>query len=340
MPGISASTPPGDDPLKLLPKMRLFAGVRLDGFAETRALGHFERYGTGDILLRPDEPNSEIFVLVEGTLAVQSDLQSQPIAVLQPGECVGEMSVFEGELPSAYVVATAPGRVFRLHKEVVWRLIDHSNRFARNLLHILATRIRSGNHALAVTHERLVMQEISASLDPLTGIYNRRWLNAMFRRGIERARMDGTPLYCLMIDIDHFKDYNDTHGHLAGDQCLRAVAATLRDHLRPGDLLARFGGEEFSVLLDCGSTADSLAAAERLRAAVAQRHIVNRDGTPLPSVTVSIGVACAGDGDALEHVLERADRALYQAKRRGRDRVELAGADGGGAGSSRRSTAR
>ena len=316
---------PGNDPLKLLPSMPLFEGVRLENLARRYAsLGQFAHFKSGDILLRPDDANAEIYILIEGTLVVQPDLQLQAIAVLQAGDCFGEMSVFEGELPSAYVVATAPGRVFRLHKEVVWQLIDSPGRFARNLLHILGGRIRTGNDALTTSNERLVMQEISASLDPLTGIYNRRWLNGMFRRSMERAKIDGTPLFYLMIDIDYFKKYNDSHGHLAGDQCLRAVAATMRDNLRPTDLLARFGGEEFSVLLFCAAPGESMTVAERLRESVAQRQIKNRDGLPLPSVTISIGVAQFSPEDSLEALQERADKALYRAKHQGRNRVAAA----------------
>lgn len=316
----------GDDPLKLLARMPLFNGVRLERIARNLGLGQFASLKPGDILLRPDEANSELYILINGSLAVQGDLQMQPIAVLQAGECVGEMSVFEGELPSAFVIATTPSRVFKMHKEVVWRLIDGSNRFAQNLLHVLGSRVRSGNQALASSQERLMLQEISASLDPLTGIYNRRWLNGMFRRGIERALIDKAPVFLLMIDIDHFKKYNDTHGHLAGDQCLRLVATTLRDKLRPSDLLARFGGEEFSVLLSCAGSRESMAAAERLRQAVATRQIKNRDGSPLPSVTISVGMAGLKRGDSLETLIERADKALYQAKQQGRNRVVEAGA--------------
>lgn len=315
----------GDEPRKLLARMPLFKGVRLERIARNLGLGQFVSLKPGDILLRPDEPNSELYILINGCLAVQGDLQSQPLAVLQAGECVGEMSVFEGELPSAFVVATAASRVFKVHKEVVWRLIDGSNRFAQNLLHVLGTRVRTGNQALASSQERLMMQEISASLDPLTGIYNRRWLNGMFRRGIERARIDKAPAFLLMIDIDNFKKYNDTHGHLAGDQCLRMVATTLRDKLRPTDLLARFGGEEFSVLLNCTASRASMVAAERLRQSVEQREIKDRDGSPLPTVTISVGIARLKRNDSLDSLIERADVALYQAKRQGRNRVIEAG---------------
>ncbi|OGT84450.1 MAG: hypothetical protein A3H91_05630 [Gammaproteobacteria bacterium RIFCSPLOWO2_02_FULL_61_13] len=312
---------PGAPPLDLLSKMLLFKGVRLESIARNLGLVHIAVLKAGDILLRPDEPNSELYILIEGTLAVQSDLDMQPLATLQAGDCVGEMSVFEGELPSAYVIATVPSRVLRVHKEVVWQLIDGSNRFARNLLHTLGTRIRFGNEALATSHERLLMQEISASLDPLTGIYNRRWLNGMFKRAIERAKIDAAPLFLFMIDIDHFKMYNDTHGHLAGDQCLRAVATTLRDNLRPSDLLARFGGEEFCILVGCDEPRESMTVAERLRQSVEQQQIKNRDGSPLPSVTVSIGLAQLRPDDSLESLLERADKALYKAKKKGRNRL-------------------
>lgn len=307
--------------MELLSGTPLFKGVRLDRVAKELGLGRFTKLKRGEVLLTPQEPNSELYILIDGTLAVQTDLQMQPIAVLRSGECVGELSVFEGELPSAYVVATTPSRVFRVHKEVVWRFIDGSNRFAQNLLHVLGGRVRSGNEALTSSQERLTMQEISASLDPLTGIYNRRWLNNMFRRGIERAHIDETPVFLLMIDIDHFKNYNDAHGHLAGDQCLRAVAATLRDNLRPTDLLARFGGEEFSVLLNGTGPVGSITAAERLRKSVEKRPIKNRDGSPLPSVTISVGIAQLTRSDSLETLLERADRGMYEAKQQGRNQV-------------------
>ncbi|MBI2993831.1 MAG: GGDEF domain-containing protein [Gammaproteobacteria bacterium] len=306
---------------RLLSGVPLFNGVRLARLAKDLERGQVTVLKKGDVLLTPQEPNSELYILLDGVLAVQIDLQMQPIAVLRPGECVGELSVFEGELPSAYVIATADSRVYRVHKEVVWRLIDDSNRFAQNLLHVLGSRIRSGNEALTSTQERLLMQEISASLDPLTGIYNRRWLNNMFRRSIERARISQTPVFLLMIDIDHFKAYNDAHGHLAGDQCLRAVAATLRDSIRPNDLLARFGGEEFSVLLSGTGPVGSITAAERLRKAVENRSIRNRDGTPLPSVTISVGVAQLGPDESLESLIEKADKGLYEAKEQGRNQV-------------------
>ena len=319
----SATLSPGALLPNLLSGMPLFKGVRLESIARNLGLVHIADVKAGDILLRPDEPNSELYILIEGALAVQSDLDLQPLATLHAGECVGEMSVFEGELPSAYVIATESSRVLRIHKEVVWQLIDGSNRFARNLLHILGTRIRSGNEALATSQERLLMQEISASMDPLTGIYNRRWLNGMFRRSIERAKIDEAPLFLFMIDIDRFKSYNDTHGHLSGDQCLRAVATTLRDNLRPSDLLARFGGEEFCILVGCDGPRESMTVAERLRQSVEQRQIKNRDGSPLPSVTVSIGLAQLLPDDSLESLLERADQALYKAKKQGRNRLVM-----------------
>jgi len=306
---------------RLLSGSPLFKGVRLTRLAKELKRGQVTRLNQGEVLLTPQEPNSELYILLNGVLAVQTDLQMQPVAVLRPGDCVGELSVFEGELPSAYVIAAAESSVFRVHKEIVWRLIDRSNRFAQNLLHVLGSRIRSGNEALTSTQERLMMQEISASLDPLTGIYNRRWLNNMFRRGIERARINETPVFLLMIDIDHFKDFNDKHGHLAGDQCLRAVAATLRDSLRPGDLLARFGGEEFSVLLSGTGPVGSITAAERLRQTVEKRAIRNRDGAPLPSVTISVGIAQLGPDDTLETLLDNADKGMYEAKQQGRNLV-------------------
>lgn len=302
----------------------LFRGIDLREISEPLGMSEFIILYQGDILLKPTEPNAQLFVLVEGKLSVHIEMDKNPVAILKPGECIGEMSLFEGELPSAFVMSVDTAKVLAIHKEVIWRLVDTSNAFAQNLLHLLLQRIRSGNQSLSEIQEKLQVQEISTFIDPLTGIYNRRWLNTMFKRALERQNRnegDSSKIFLLMIDIDHFKDYNDTHGHLAGDQCLRLVASTLRDNMRPADQLARYGGEEFSVLISDSHPNNSVTMGDRLRLAVSNRKIKDRRGAPLPSVTISVGVAEFKKNEALEDLIERADLCLYKAKQQGRNRV-------------------
>lgn len=161
-----------------------------------------------------------------------------------------------------------------------------------------------------------------ADFDSLTGLLNRGGLARRMRH--RRAHADGTPpaLAMLCMDLDHFKIVNDTHGHGAGDDVLRGIGRLLHDNARPQDLASRTGGEEFGMVVDTDSEQTLLAHAERLRAAIEKEPFPTRAG-PI-AITISIGAALArGDEEALETVWERADLALLEAKRAGRNRVVL-----------------
>ena len=169
-----------------------------------------------------------------------------------------------------------------------------------------------------LSSERRVLSQLSTT-DPLTGIANRRRLDLAIAQLTRRQEQNWG---LLLIDVDRFKRFNDRHGHVAGDHCLREVAGAIEAQLRAGtDLLARFGGEEFAVLLPDQTTGTLLAMAERLRAAIEAR-MFTRSGSLL-SVTVSIGVASV-TLTTPEEIVQEADRALYAAKRAGRNRVRAA----------------
>ncbi|MDX1481113.1 MAG: DUF484 family protein [Woeseiaceae bacterium] len=171
----------------------------------------------------------------------------------------------------------------------------------------------------------------SGFTDVLTGWYNRRYLQVRLTEELARARRHGNPLTCLMLDLDHFKDVNDHHGHAAGDVVLRELAQLIDGQIRATDVAARYGGEEFVILLpDTDRTSGGLLA-ERIRAAVANAPFVINDKLTL-STTVSIGVAGARPGredkdlkTAGDALIARADVALYQAKADGRNRVAIDG---------------
>lgn len=160
---------------------------------------------------------------------------------------------------------------------------------------------------------KLYEETLTLSLhDALTGLANRRLMETELERDIARAKRSGEPLSALMIDVDHFKRYNDTHGHSAGDRLLQVIAKTISEEIRATDLAARYGGEEFTVILPDTSLKNALGVADRIRSAVEM-------GT---GVSVSIGVASfQSDMDALKF-LDKADEALYRAKQNGRNRVE------------------
>ena len=186
--------------------------------------------------------------------------------------------------------------------------------------------------AMAIERGRRRLEQRDAQLqrlvreDPLTGVANRRRFTEDLSTECQRAVRDRSPVSLIMIDIDHFKEYNDRWGHPRGDECLRQIAAAIDSQIhRPGDLLARYGGEEFVVLLPATGPAGALARAESIRRAVEAMGLKHPQGGV---VTISLGVATAGPRDTApvnqEALLAAADRALYRAKNAGRNRVEPA----------------
>jgi diguanylate cyclase (GGDEF)-like protein/PAS domain S-box-containing protein len=155
-----------------------------------------------------------------------------------------------------------------------------------------------------------------AVTDPLTGLWNRRHTSELLAADLAQAQRHGQALSLLMLDIDHFKSINDTHGHQTGDQVLIEVAELLRDHVRATDVVGRWGGEEFAILLRYCGLPDAVVTAEKLR-----RRIAELAFRRLGSVSVSIGAAELQENDELASWISRADAALYQAKRSGRNSV-------------------
>ncbi|MDX1696340.1 MAG: GGDEF domain-containing protein, partial [Ketobacteraceae bacterium] len=159
-----------------------------------------------------------------------------------------------------------------------------------------------------------------ANSDALTGVNNRRWLEELLLRTRGRPLEDLAPLSVIMLDVDHFKRFNDDYGHQTGDEVLKMVAQAMQSSLRPNDMVARYGGEEFVILLPKTRLKHSLQVAERLRRKV-ERTPINAEDKAIPGVTISLGVAQWQPGISLEALIGQADEALYRAKESGRNRV-------------------
>jgi diguanylate cyclase (GGDEF)-like protein/PAS domain S-box-containing protein len=160
-------------------------------------------------------------------------------------------------------------------------------------------------------------------IDDLTGIYNHRFFIQQLNLEVERQKRYPTLLSLLMIDIDYFKHYNDTNGHLAGDQALRAIAMLIQHGVRQTDIVARYGGEEFSAILINSGKEGAKEIAERVRRNVAETRFPNESFQPNEDLTVSIGVGTFSPSiSTLTDLIREADNALYRAKRAGRNRVE------------------
>jgi len=155
----------------------------------------------------------------------------------------------------------------------------------------------------------------------LMGVYNHRFFQEFLQKEMEKAEREGEVFSLLMIDIDHFKKFNDRYGHQTGDLVLKEVAMVIRDSLRASDIVARYGGEEFAVVLPGVDRDDAMIVAEKIRKTIEKHNIVQEYGKEVLHVTVSIGVATLTFGMTRDQLISEADRALYRAKGEGRNRI-------------------
>lgn len=183
----------------------------------------------------------------------------------------------------------------------------------------LETLLASMVYALRNAHlyEKALAQALT---DPLTGVGNRAALDNAIRREYELLRRSRNTFALLMIDIDNFKEINDRYGHSSGDRVLCAVADTITEICRASDMVFRYGGEEFAVLLTAASASGGLITAQRLRRGIASLAIADGDNVITPTVSIGVSACCQAE-EAVDALFDRADQALYQAKARGRDTV-------------------
>ncbi|HXV24042.1 MAG TPA: PleD family two-component system response regulator [Alphaproteobacteria bacterium] len=198
--------------------------------------------------------------------------------------------------------------------DYLFRPIDRNELLARTRSQV---RRRRFHQRLRSNYERSLTL---ALIDPLTNVYNRRFLDAHLGTVLQQMQEQGKPVSVVMLDIDHFKSVNDTYGHDAGDEVLRATAERMLANIRSFDMAARLGGEEFVVVMPDTPQEDAMAAAERLRTRIAETPIAVVGGRQI-MITASLGVAASVRGDTGAALLKRCDQALYGAKHEGRNRV-------------------
>jgi diguanylate cyclase (GGDEF)-like protein len=273
-----------------------------------------------EILISPGQPNNAVYFILEGRLRVHlGPLESDPIIILDAGESVGEMSVIDRQPTSALVIADERCRLMVMSEDLLWSLVQSSHAAACNLLFTLTKRLRHTDHVIT---ENVHMDEVYqryGNVDALTGLHNRHWLDNAMKRQCQRCATNGTPFSIIMVDIDHFKRINDLHGHLCGDRILYWLANILTDHLRPSEVVARYGGDEFIILLPDMAIGNASEVAKRLHKCVKEAPPVVVDGKKLDHPTISAGIACLKAAQTPEMLIAEADAALYRAKENGRN---------------------
>jgi len=284
----------------------------------------------GEVLLSPEQENHHVYLLLSGALTVQAGPPDSPVVQeLAQGSSVGEESLLDEASPSAWVFAKEASRVFPIHRDLILQIVAKLHPFTRNLLQMLTRWHQSNIQSDSQNYLHIGEFADQGNIDSLTGLYNRRWLDSAFSRLLAQSRRGEQSLCVLMIDVDHFKRYNEKNGTLGGDRALVAVGEVLRTSVRPYDFSTRYGDGKFLVLLLHTKQEEGLAVAERIRKAAEKKTVAYPEGQsvpgitvsiPLPGITVSIGLAVSQSDSAMQ-LISAADAHLYRAKRDGHNCV-------------------
>lgn len=293
-------------------------------------------FAAGEVVFRKGESGESMFILHSGSVEVELGFRDR-FVLDEDGDYFGELAfVHPDHRRSATVRALSdarlsvldqavvgplflrhPDALLKLFRRVCAFIIDSEERLIGNLVQKNQELQRSYDF-LRRTQQELSNQELLAQTDELTGLYNRRCLMEQLTRAGQHHAETGEPIGLLMVDLDRFKQVNDSHGHASGDEVLRQVADALRRNIRSDDLPCRIGGDELAVLVHGCDQEPAERRAEEIRTAIAALPPVQPGA---PQVSASIGGTMLREGEAVEDMMRRADANLYEAKASGRDRV-------------------
>jgi diguanylate cyclase (GGDEF)-like protein len=285
----------------------------------------------GEIILREHEPGDDFYIIRSGqTVVIKGDFQNPTILGFRnTGESIGEMALLENLPRSATVIALDKVSLWSFSREAFYQFLRENPSFSLNLMNMLSGRIRKSEEermrGYAREKEQVVVVETlskQATHDPLTGLFNRRYLDQILYGEIAHALQSGSMVGILMVDVDHFKQINDRYGHKAGDLMLQALGELMKNSVRLADIVCRYGGEEFVIVMPGVSEATASKCAEEIRSEFQGLHVASENQEI--RATVSLGVAIYPlHGTNVDEVFVNADRALYRAKQQGRNRVVI-----------------
>jgi diguanylate cyclase (GGDEF)-like protein len=302
----------------LLKRIYLFRSINLESIQGIFDFCKVCNLKKGEILLRPGQSNWTVYFILQGRLRVHlNTLDSDPVAVLGPGESVGEMSVIDQQATTAFVVADEDSLLLSMDEDILWSLVHSSHAIACNLLYTLAKRLRHADSVVSggVSLDR--EERHYGNVDALTGLPNREWFDQLLRRQCLRSHLAGKPLSIMLIDIDEFNAFNDRYGRRCGDRVLYSMAYGLNHHLRPTEIIARYGSNRFSILLPDADMETARRIAVRLFKSIEQATPIMAEGKVVDNPSVSVGVAQMRPEQDGESLFSEAEAALYRAKQTG-----------------------
>jgi diguanylate cyclase (GGDEF)-like protein len=326
--------------VEFLKSVRIFSDLSDEEIRELLELLHPRRLSEGQMVFEEGDPGGELFVVESGAVGISvtlDDGKNLEIAAFEKGDFFGEMSIFEKEPRSATCTAKCPSRLLAVNEREFFRLIESNptsaGKVMARMLDVTRQRLEDTGGFLSDMVQWGEEARRRAITDPLTGLYNRRYLDEALEEYFMKARTGSKPLSLVMLDLDHFRQINETLSEKAGDRVIKAAAEIYKRFLRPTDVAARYGGDEFTFILPDTDAAAARTIMEDIRRTIEESDLLegiapagrDSEGVSPLRVTTSQGLACypehAGEARSLR---EAADNALYRAKETGRNRIVVA----------------
>jgi len=313
-----AATAADLDP-EILKRIFLFRSVNIDSIRGIFDFCKIRRLSAGEILFRPGQSNWTVYFLLSGTLGIHLNaLNSDPLTILDPGESVGELSVIDRQPTTAFAVAREDCQLMVMEEDILWSLVQSSHAIACNLLYTLAKRLRHANSVVSGGNAIIDQEECRyGNFDALTGLPNREWFTELTRRQGLRSDRAGKPLSGILIDIDGFRVFNERFGRRSGDRVLYAMATTLNYHLRPTEIIARYGMDRFAILLPDTDMETARGIGVRIFRIIVRTSPIMVEGQTVPHPTVSIWVSQMKPGQDADGLLTEMEAAVLRAKQSG-----------------------
>jgi diguanylate cyclase (GGDEF)-like protein len=289
----------------------------------------FKDIAENEELFKEGDDGNEMFIIKDGTVKTSikmPDGNEKELALFKNGDFFGEMSIFENAPRSATCKTVEKTSVISLQEDDLFSMIENNPEIAikmmYRMLNITTQRLRDTGEFLSDMVQWGEAARKRTITDEFTGAYNRRFLDDALPEYYETARKNKKPLSFIMVDLDYFREINNHFGHELGDKVILEVVNVFKQHLRESDILARYGGDEFSVLMPETGVEDAKEIAEKIRKDVADLDMLDQQDAPIKQVTTSQGLSSYPENsDSLDELKELADKALYKAKEDGRNRV-------------------